>query len=116
MLLLPLGLLVGAAPLLTAIWLDAQFTLDRLQTAGLFNEYATWAQRLPALGWNIRAHLLMFTVFGDRTGRHNLPGAPMLDPVTGACFLLGLGIAMRRIRHWFSQILLLWLVASLLGG
>ncbi|MGH2411751.1 MAG: hypothetical protein ACRDGS_15515, partial [Chloroflexota bacterium] len=58
----------------------------------------------------------MFTVAGDANGRHNLPGAPMLDPVTGACFLLGLGIAIRSIRHWFSQILLLWLLASMLGG
>lgn len=38
-------------------------------------------------------HLLMFNGPGDRNGRHNLPGAPMLDPATGVLFLLGLGLA-----------------------
>ena len=66
--------------------------------------------------WPAHAHLMMFTVFGDRNGRHNFPGAPMLDPVTGACFLLGLGMCIRGIRHWFSQLVLLWLAASMLSG
>jgi len=115
-LLLPLGMAIGGAPFLISLILDADYTLARERTVSLFNEYPHLSQSLPALAGNIKAHLFMFTVAGDANGRHNLPGAPMLDPVTGACFLLGLGIALRAIRHWFSQILLLWLLASLLGG
>jgi len=115
-LLLPLGMAVGGAPFLISLLLDADYTLARERTVSLFNEYPHLSQSLPALAGNIKAHLFMFTVAGDANGRHNVPGAPMLDPVTGACFLLGLGIAIRSIRHWFSQILLLWLIASMLGG
>src|SRR5262249_57989021 len=39
-----------------------------------------------------------------------------LDPVTGALFLLGLGMCVRRIRHWFYQLLLLWLATTMLSG
>ena len=115
-LLVPLGLLVGAAPLLTAIGLDSTWTLARLKTVSLFTEYQSRSDQINALIHNIRLHLLMFTIAGDNNGRHNLPGAPMLDPVTGACFLLGLGMCIRRITHWFPVLLLSWLSASLLGG
>ena len=115
-LLLPVGAVVGAAPLLVAARLDADYALGRLQTASLMGEYPDWSHRLSGMVANAHAHLMMFTVFGDRNGRHNLPGAPMLDPVTGACFLLGLGMCIRGIRRWFSQLLLLWLAASMLSG
>ena len=115
-LLLPIGTVVGAAPLLVAAWLDANYALGRLQTASLMGEYPDWPHRLSGMVANAHAHLMMFTVFGDRNGRHNFPGAPMLDPVTGACFLLGLGMCIRGIRHWFSQLVLLWLAASMLSG
>ena len=36
---------------------------------------------------SLQRHLLMFHVEGDMNPRHNLPGAPMLDPVTGAFFI-----------------------------
>ena len=115
-LLLPIGIAVGAAPYVAPLLQDSSFVLDRVRTVSLFTEYADWPHRWSAIGGNLRAHLLMFTVAGDMNGRHNLPGAPMLDRVTAACFLLGLGMAGRRIRHWFYQVLLLWLIANLLGG
>lgn len=113
---LPLGLLVGAAPFLTALWLDPDYTLARERTVSIFTEYSDRAAQIAAIKANLRAHLLMFTVAGDRNGRHNLPGAPMLDAVTGACFLLGLGISLRRLHRWFYLLLLCWLGASMLGG
>ena len=115
-LLLPLGLLVGAAPLLVASGLDPAYAVFRVQKVSLLNEYPDPAHFFPALGTNIHRHLLMFTVAGDSNGRHNLPGGPMLDAVTGACTLLGLGIALRRIAHWFYQLLLLWFLAAMGGG
>jgi hypothetical protein len=54
----------------------------------------------------------MFTVSGDQNGRRSLPGRPMLDPVTGFGFLVGLGWAMSARadrRHVF------WLVALAIG-
>ncbi|HET8947899.1 MAG TPA: hypothetical protein VFQ07_13035, partial [Candidatus Polarisedimenticolia bacterium] len=50
---------------------------------------------------NIVATLLMFHVRGDANWRHNISGAPMLDPVTGALFLLGiLGVIAVLVLDW----------------
>ena len=44
------------------------------------------------------SNVLMFNRTGDSNPRHNLPGTRMLDDITGACFVLGLGLAWFR-RH-----------------
>ena len=43
-------------------------------------------------------HLEMFHLRGDRNGRHNLPGEPMLDPVMGSLAVIGLFLALRGRR------------------
>ncbi|HAJ36292.1 MAG TPA: hypothetical protein DCL15_11420 [Chloroflexi bacterium] len=74
------------------------------------------AERWPALWENLRRHLLMFNVFGDPNGRHNLPGNPMLDPVTGTLFVAGVAYALRSALNPTYLFLLLWLVFGLMGG
>lgn len=113
---LPLGVLIGALPLLVASHLDPAYATARVSSVSITHEYGDWAHLMPALLRNVQRHALMFTVSGDLNGRHNLPGAPMLDPLTGTLFLLGLGICLRHITHWFYALLLVWLGASLLGG
>ncbi len=79
-------------------------------------------------------HLEMFLAFGDRNPRHNLPGAPMLDPITGSLLMLALGFAIFQVfrpnargaddEDWVEGVsggqryalLLLWLLVPLLGG
>jgi len=46
---------------------------------------------------NVAATLLMFHVRGDANWRHNISGAPMLDPLTGVLFLGGLLLAFRMV-------------------
>ena len=65
---------------------------------------------------NVKAHLKMFHVTGDYNPRHNLPGEPMLDPITGALFLLGLGYSLFRLRDHRRGLLLLWILFALSGG
>lgn len=65
-----------------------------------------------ALAKTIPAHLEMFHIMGDRNGRHNLPGAPMLDPITGILFGLGLVIA---VRYWRRRENFFFVTAFLLG-
>jgi sugar lactone lactonase YvrE len=69
-----------------------------------------------ALWDNTRAHLLMFNYRGDRNGRHNLPGEPMLDFATAVLFALGLGYSLYRWREPRSVFFLACFVVSLLGG
>jgi len=61
-------------------------------------------------------HLLMFHSAGDRNGRHNIPGAPMLDRVTGLLFALGVGLALWRWRDPGHFLLLVWVAVILQGG
>ena len=61
-------------------------------------------------------HLLMFNFHGDNNGRHNLPGTPMLDPITGALMVLGVGLCLWRIRQPGSFLLLAWLLLMLVPG
>ncbi|HSN77265.1 MAG TPA: PA14 domain-containing protein [Anaerolineae bacterium] len=80
-------------------------------------------------------HVEMFLASGDRNPRHNLPGAPMLDPITGSLLILALGFALYQVfrpnpRRSDGEedagsgsrggqryaLLLLWLLIPLLGG
>ncbi len=61
-------------------------------------------------------HLFMFNYQGDGNGRHNLSGEPMLDPATGALFVLGLVLALTRFRRPVHFLFLLVFTISLLGG
>ncbi len=65
---------------------------------------------------NVVKHAQMFTIAGDRNPRHNIPGAPMLDFITGIFFLMGLGYALWRWRDHRQGLLLIWLAVTLLGG
>jgi len=60
-----------------------------------------------------RLHVLMFNSAGDNNGRHNLPGAPMLDTFTGIFFVLGLGISLTRLWQPRHMLLLAWMVILL---
>ena len=61
-------------------------------------------------------HVRMFFVEGDRNPRHNIPGAPVLDPLTAALFLVGWGYALFRWKDHRRGLLLIGVVVPLLGG
>src|SRR5436190_1114502 len=64
---------------------------------------------LGTLAENVAAHLAMFNLRGGTYARDNLPGWPMLDPVTGLLFLAGLLVALRRAVGTTETQLGLWL-------
>jgi 4-amino-4-deoxy-L-arabinose transferase-like glycosyltransferase len=53
------------------------------------------------LGQNIVKTIMAFVVRGSTENLHNLPGRPLLDPVLGAFFLIGLSVCVikRRAAH-----------------
>jgi sugar lactone lactonase YvrE len=65
---------------------------------------------------NLNKHLLMFNFRGDANGRHNLPGAPMLDDLTAALFFIGLGACLLRAWRWQYAFPVVWFVAAISGG
>ena len=78
-----------------------------------FHPQPAW---LEALKRNAQTTLLMFHQRGDFNPRHNLPDAPMLDPVTGALMVVGIGICLRRALDWRYSLMLLWLILFLQPG
>ena len=73
-------------------------------------------QLVPALLKNVQAHALMFNYRGDPNGRHNLPGAPMLDFAVSVFFVLGLAGCLARLRQPRYSLPVLWLAVMLCGG
>jgi hypothetical protein len=69
-----------------------------------------------AIAENTIEHLFMFNYLGDRNGRHNLPGESMLDPISGVLFAIGLGLALRRIKHPAEFIFLVIFIVGLAAG
>ncbi len=65
---------------------------------------------------SIVKHLRMFHFEGDYNARHNIPGEPMLDTVTGVLFAVGLAIALWRWRDHRYGLILIWIGVTLLGG
>ena len=103
------------APLVWFAWSQPDTFWSRLQNTFIFADKSE-AERLPALWANIWKHVMMFNWRGDPNGRHNLPGAPMLDEVTGVLMLLGLAYSLWRLRDPRYALLPLWLGVTLLGG
>lgn len=69
-----------------------------------------------ALWRNVAAHLKMFHYRGDGNPRHNLPHKPMLDPVTGVLFLIGLGVAIGRPHEPPSALAFCCLLGGMAAG
>jgi hypothetical protein len=69
-----------------------------------------------ALLANTTRHLLMFNVAGDRNGRHNLPGEPILDPAMGVLAVLGCAAAVARVLAPANLFFILLFGAGLAGG
>ncbi|MBI1256859.1 MAG: hypothetical protein GC204_05270 [Chloroflexi bacterium] len=111
-----LAALVVLMPLLVYITDRSGDYFNRLNAVSIFNE-----DRPPDdTVWNDIAqstlkHLQMFHLRGDRNGRHNLPYAPMLDPVTGSLMGIGLFVALRERRREHLLFLLAIILALLAG-
>ena len=109
-----LGAWLAVMPVVQFALSDPQTFWNRTQTVSIFTN-----RENPDLGQallhNIEKHLLMFNYRGDPNGRHNLPGAPTLEPISAVLFVLGLGLASVR-RGWRHRFFVwLWWV-GLLGG
>lgn len=90
--------------------------LNRSQQVSILNDVRAAGGSLQPLGESVKRHLLMFNVEGDHNARHNLPGAPMLDPITGAFFLLGAAWSLWRWRDHRRGLMIIWIGVTLLGG
>lgn len=110
-----LGALLAFLPVgLFALQQPAAFN-GRINDVSVFNPVVNGGNP-NAFSASLNQHLLMFNFHGDSNGRHNLPGAPMLDDITAALFFLGLGACLLRAWRWQYAFAVLWFVSALSGG
>ena len=107
--------LLAAAPVVQYAVTDSDLFFERTRVTSIFTD-APFDQAFDQARDSFRRHLLMFHVEGDGNGRHNLPGAPMLDFLSGALLLLGLAIAATRWREAAIIVLPVWIVLMMLPG
>ncbi len=88
---------------------------QRLGTVSITKD-RTPQQVVEVLWRTTSRHLLMFNSSGDGNGRHNLPGAPMVDTYTGLLFVLGFGFALWRWREPGPFLLVLWMAVVIQSG
>ena len=107
--------MIAAAPIIQYAITDSELFFERTRVTSIFTD-ASFDQAIDQVRDSLRKHLLMFHVEGDANGRHNLPGTPMLDFLSGALVLLGLGIAATRWRETAIIVLPIWIVVMMLPG
>jgi 4-amino-4-deoxy-L-arabinose transferase-like glycosyltransferase len=107
---------LAALPVLVFAIQDPAAFNGRLSQTLILNEPVAQAQKLTEVWTNLQKHALMFHISGDLNGRHNLPGAPMLDPVSGLLLMIGLAVVLLRPFDWRSPLLLGWAAVSMAGG
>ena len=65
---------------------------------------------------NAWSHVLMFHTIGGTFARDNFPGLPMLDPLSGALFIVGLVVLVRHWRNTFARLVACAFVFNFAGG
>ena len=109
------GLLIAATPIATFALQHTDVYTQRVGDVNIFSPLGSEG-RSDALQVSIEQHALMFNYAGDRNPRHNLPGAPMLDWITAALFLAGLGVLVLRVWRWQYFFPLVWFLLTISGG
>ena len=107
--------LIAVGPVAEFALRNPDVFFNRNATASILYERAE--PDLVTAIWNSTVkHLGMFNFAGDQNGRHDLPGLPMLDPLSGALFLSGVALALRRWRDTRGVLMLLLFAILLQAG
>ena len=88
----------------------------RMGQTSVFAGKNTPAERMAALESSLRRHVPMINYHGDGNGRHNLPGAPAVDFVTGLTFVVGLAYCLYRWRSPVYLLFAAWFVVTMMAG
>jgi sugar lactone lactonase YvrE len=116
LLMLALAFMLAFMPLGIYFYRFPDLLLARAQQASVQQDIERAGGSLQPLKDNITKAFGMFNYSGDPRARHNLPLAPMLDPITGIFFVLGLGYVILRWRRPENAILPAWLILGMVPG
>jgi 4-amino-4-deoxy-L-arabinose transferase-like glycosyltransferase len=109
--------LIVMLPLLRYAILNNNAFNQRIANVSIFNEDSRGGHAPAALVQNnLLAYLRMWHQQGDTNPRHNLPGAPMLDPLSATMLACGVAFGLTRLREPQGQAIMVWLGVMLLPG
>ncbi len=112
---LVLFMLIVAAPVAEVALIYPEEFFRRTGVVFISN-FVGEGETLSAIVDNFRRHILMFHIQGDPNGRHNIPGAPMLDVFSGMLMLVGLVVAVFRWRNAAYIVLPVWVLVMIMPG
>ena len=107
--------LIVTLPVLQFAATNSDEFFKRTQSTSIF-AHVDEGDETRALIENFTKHLRMFHIEGDPNGRHNIPGAPMLDLVSGLLMLAGLAVSVSRWRNAAFIALPVWVVMMIMPG
>lgn len=77
-------------------------------STSIFNPELNNGSPILTLGDNVLKTILMFNYKGDENFRHNLGGSPMLDPVLGLLFWIGVATILIKLKDVENYMLFMW--------
>jgi hypothetical protein len=114
----PVALLVGgivALPVLYSFWRNPGALVGQSSYIGSkLGAHLTLAQRIQHVLQNTWKDAISYNVRGDNTFRHNIPGHPHLDVLSGVLFVLGMGLLLWRIGRNRDRRLFVWFLLPFL--
>ena len=106
------GAAMAAYPLLCYYLFEPRAFWVRTAELDVFNSQ----NPVPAILDNIWRHALMFFVIGGAYARDNFPGLPMMDPLTGLLFIVGLVILFKAVNTFSARLIACTLVLNFATG
>ncbi len=110
-----LAVVVAVAPIAVTYITNPFSFFNRVSEISIFNQVRAEHSWAPLLE-NVERHLKFFHQSGDRSGKHNLPGEPETDPVTGVLLVIGLGYGLVRLGDRRRGLLWLWMIFAMAAG
>ena len=112
---LSVAAVIAVAPIMVTYLKDPFILTNRISQISVLRDIQNQGSTVP-LSENIGDIIKFFHQTGDLQGKHNLPGEPMTDPITGLLFAIGVAYAILAWRDQRRILLLLWLVIGLAGS
>lgn len=106
---------IAMAPIAVTYLTDPFTFTNRMVQISVFNEVRDTHSYQPLID-NIVRHLKFFHQSGDMSGKHNFPGEPETDPVTGLLFVIGLAYGLMRLRDRRRGLLWIWMLLAMSAG
>jgi 4-amino-4-deoxy-L-arabinose transferase-like glycosyltransferase len=93
------GVIITASPMLYDFYLHPEHFSSRTGAVSVLSPQINKGHPLALLGKTIGLSLAKYNFWGDQNWRHNYPPYPILDPITGMFFLIGIAYTIYKFIH-----------------